>query len=584
MKRLLASTTMFLSAAALSGLFAGCGGPAAPPAQEGTAPEAAAPTAAPASAPEAAEPEFDRENTRTISGGGEATPVHGDWILRRLPAEMPHVNPITSTDGYASIVEQHVFDSLTDVHPETLESIPHVAKSWEIAEDHLTYTFHLRDDVKFTDGTPLTAHDVKFTFDKMMDPGVDAAHYRSYFVSVSACETPDDYTVVFRCTEPYWLHLVYLGGLPILPRHIYGEGDFNNHPNARSPIGSGAYTLAQWASGQQVELARNANYWGAAEGKGGWIDKWIFKVITDDNAALEVLMSGGLDYMGMTPDQWTRRADTEKFNESFEKLQFFTPFYNYLGWNSRLPQFADKRVRRAMTMLLDRETIRQTIFHGLAQSMVANFLPGTPEFHPDLKPLPFDPAAAQALLDEAGWIDTNGNGIRDKDGVEFKFELVTLNSSPEIERLCTVLKEELARAGVEMELRLLEWAVLIEKIHGRDFQAYALGWSMPPFPDLHQLWHSSNAENGSNYIGFKNEEADKLIEESRREFDRDARIAMFRRFQEILHEEQPYTFLYAPMSLVAVDKRIENTVVYPLLRTRPYLEWFVPSEQQRYGK
>ncbi|MBI1317347.1 MAG: hypothetical protein GC168_00175 [Candidatus Hydrogenedens sp.] len=602
MNRLHASTLKMFTAALITALFCGCiQRPAPQPPAEAAPAPAAAPevstNAVPAEMAEAmpdepaepatpagSAPEFDRENTRELGEESGLQPVYGDWIIRRLPAEMPHLNPITSTDAYASYFDQMIFDALTDVDPVTLEPIPLVAKSWEESEDHLTYTFHLRNDIKFTDGVPLTAKDVKFTFDKMMDPGVDAAHYRSYFVNVTSCETPDDYTVIFRCNEPYWLHLIYLGGLPILPEHIYAEGDFNDHAFARKPLGSGPYKFDKWDTGQQVSVARNADYWGIPEGHGGWINKWIFKVITDDNAAMTALSSGDLDLMSLTAEQWVRRADTPKFNSQFNKLQFYSPFYNYLGWNMRLPQFEDKRVRRALTMLLDRETIRETIFHGLAQPMVANFLPGTPEFNENLSPWPFDPAAATTLLDEAGWRDTNGNGIRDKDGVELQFEMLMINSSSEYERLATVFKEQLARAGIDMQLNLQEWASLIEKVHDRNFQAYMLGWSMPPFPDLYQLWHSSQADSGSNYVGFVNEEADQIIEGVRREFDRGKRIEMFRRFQEIVHEEQPYTFLYAPMSLVAVDKRVKNTVVYPLLRSRPYFEWFVPEDEQRYGK
>jgi len=241
-------------------------------------------------------------------------------------------------------------------------------------------------------------------------------------------------------------------------------------------------------------------------------------------------------------------------------------------------------VRRAMTLMLDRETIRQTIFEGLAQSVPAGFLPGTPSCNPAIQPLPFDPIAAVALLDEAGWKDTNGDGIRDKDGVPFRFEILLVNESPESEQTATFLKEELARAGVELNIRALEWAVMTERVQKFDFDAYMLGWSMDPFPDAYQLWHSSQAEAGSNYVGFKNAEADELILKARETFDSVERNKIFFRFQEIMHEEQPYTFMFSPAVLLALDKRVHNTVVYPLLRNRPRFEWFVPAELQKYGK
>lgn len=552
----------------------GCSAPQQQTTPQGERPQAtAAAPAEPAAVP-----------TGALGEANSDSPVQGDWLLVELPAEMPHLNPFTSTDGYASRIMEHIFENLLEPNPETLEMEPAVAERWEESGDHLTYTFYLNKNVTFSDGHPLTAHDVKFSFETMMDPKVDAAHIRGYFEGVTSCDVLDDFTVRFTCSKPYWLHLVYLGELEIVPKHLYEGADINSHPLARKPVGSGPYVLESWDTGRQLVLARNPNYWRKDTPAAGYIDKWVYKVITDPNAALQVLLAGDLDLMSLRPAQWVSRAAQPDFEDRFQKKSWYSPFYNYIGWNARLPQFADKRVRQALTMLCDRETMRETVWEGLAQTVSAGFFPGSAAANPNIQPWPFDPIKAAALLDEAGWKDTDGDGLRDKDGVPFRFQILMTNQSPEGEQIVTYFKEELARQGIEMNLLALEWATLIERVHARNFEACMLGWSMPPYPDEYQLWHSSQTEEGSNYVNFKNAEADEIILKARQTFDTDERNALFHRFHEIMHEEQPYTFLFSPSALVAIDKRVHNTIVYPLLRNRPRLEWFVPTELQRYGK
>jgi peptide/nickel transport system substrate-binding protein len=542
----------------------GCGG--APPAGE-AAPAAAAPDAA-------ASPDV------TAQAASTEEPVQGDWLVTQLPAEMPHLNPYTSSDAYATRVMGYMFEGLLERDPDTLEMKPWIAASWEESEDHLVYTFHLRKDVTFSDGQPLTAHDVKFSFDTLKNPEVDAPHARNYFESVDSCEVVDDYTVRYTCNKPYFLHLVMLGSLEILPKHIYEKGDFNKD-HLRTPVGSGPYVLEKWETGQRILLARSANYWNAAQ-RPAWFDKHVFTIITDDNAAFQVLMRGDLDVMALRPEDWVDRANTPKFNERLEKYSFFTPAYGYIGWNARKPQFADKRVRRALTMLLDRPTILEKIYYGLAKPISAGLLPGTPEYDDTIQPWPFDPPGAVALLEEAGWKDTDGDGVRDKDGVPFRFEVMMTDGNPSTERILTVFQEELGRAGIVLNIRVSDWASMVERVQKREFESMVMGWQMTPDPDEYQLWHSSQTEQGSNYVGFNNPEADQIIEQNRVSFDHEERIRLMHRFHAIMHEEQPYTFLFAPKALVAVDKRIQGVVFHNLVPVYPRWEWFVPRAMQRY--
>ena len=518
----------------------------------------------------------DREPMTTALPEDVGDPVDGDWLLTRLPAEMDHLNPYTISDAYASGINSLIFDGLLDRNNETLEMEPNLAEAWEISEDKLEYTFYLREELIFSDGEPLTAHDVKFSFDTMMNPEHDTAFMRNYYKDVTDCEVIDERTVRFTCSIPYFRHLVMLGAFEIIPEHIYGEGDFNNHPNNRRPIGSGPYVFERWDTGQQVVLARNERYWGEKP----HILKRVYKIISDENAAFQVLSRGNLDNMNLSAEQWVNRANTARFEAQFNKFAFYAPSYSYIGWNSRRPQFSDRRVRRALTMLLDREEIAEHIYYGLAIPVTGNFFIDSPEYNQDITPVPFDPAQAIELLEEAGWKDTTGDGVRDKDGVAFRFELLIVSASVQAEQIATVFQEQLRRAGIVMTIRPLEWATFTQSIDGRNFDACMLGWSMPPDPDPYQVWHSSQAEAGSNYVGFNNPEADQLIEKARETFDRDERIVMYHRFHEILHEEQPYTFLFCRKNLLAVDRRFHGIVMYPFGPDSK--EWWVPEALQRY--
>jgi peptide/nickel transport system substrate-binding protein len=233
-----------------------------------------------------------------------------------------------------------------------------------------------------------------------------------------------------------------------------------------------------------------------------------------------------------------------------------------------------------MTMLLNRESFVQNIWYGLGTVVTGNFFIDSPDYDKSIEPWPYDPETAAELLAEAGWIDRNGDGLLDKDGVPFKFEFTYPSGSSTGEQLSTLLKESLAGAGIEMSIRQLEWALFTKLLDDRAYDAVTLGWSLPVLADPYQVWHSSQVESGSNYIGFVNAEADRIIENGRTEFDRDKRAAMYRRLHRILHEEQPYTFLFNRNSLVALDRRFSNVTVYPL--GPDSTEWWVPTKDQRY--
>ena len=504
--------------------------------------------------------------------------VFGDWRVTQLSAEPATLNPITATDAYAGAIDGYIYETLTKRDEKYMDEVPALAEKWEISSNHLMYTFYLKKNIKWSDGYPFTAKDILYSFDRIRDPKVDAAHLRNYYQDIEKVEAVDDYTVRFHYRVPYFKALEFCGGIPIVPAHLFKEGEnFNEHSIGRQPVGTGPYKMLHWETGKEIVLVRNDDYWGEKPA----IDRIVFKIITNETVALQVLKQGGLDEMGLRPIQWERQTETKRFNENYQKLAYYEPFYRYIGWNCRRPIFADKMVRRAMTMLVDRETILKKILFGLATIVDTPFYVNSPEYDKEIKPYPYDPKAALALLKSAGWGYRPGSDILEKDGKPFEFEFLIPAGRKFAEQLATMLKENLKEIGITMSIRQLEWAVFIQSIEEHNFDACTLGWGGGWESDPYQIWHSSQAvAKGSNFVGFKDEEADKLIEEARREFDREKRRKMYYRVQEIIHEEQPYTFLFTDEALTAVSRRFQNVEVYPMGLSPLY--WWVPKDEQKY--
>ncbi|MGH7799551.1 MAG: peptide-binding protein [Thermodesulfobacteriota bacterium] len=506
-------------------------------------------------------------------------PAEGDWLIYHIGAEPATLNPIIATDAYQSIVNAgNIYETLVKRDNETLEIVPLLADRWEISEDKLVYTFFIKKGIKWQDGVPFTSHDVVFSYEKIMDPKVDAPHLRNYYQDIKRVEALDDSTVRFTYARPYFLALEFCGGMDIVPKHIFEKGDFNTNPAGRHPIGTGPYKFIKWDTGKEIALGRNESYWGKKPN----MKRIVFKIITDPTVTLQVLKRGEIDFSGLTPIQWSRQTSSERFKKHFEKLSYFTPNYSFIGWNTDTPFFKDKRVRTAMTYLVNRKLILEKILYNLGEVVTNPFYINSPEYDKSIKPYPYDPLKAKQLLDQAGWVDHDGDGIRDKEGVKFGFEFLLPSGSVTGEQISTILKEELKKVGIKMNIRRLEWAVFTKQLDERKFDAVTLSWAMGVESDPYQIWHSSQAERGSNFVGFKNKEADQLIEKARTEFNRKKRIELYRRFTEIVYQDQPYTFLFCRKSTVALQRRFKGVKVHPL--GLDPLEWFVPLPLQRYGE
>ena len=506
------------------------------------------------------------------------------------------ITPLVSTDAYASNVQSYVLESLITRNPDTLEWEGLIAKNWKVSEDGLVISFQLRDDVSFSDGEPLTAEDVVFTFDFIMTEAIQAPRDRAYLEKIKNVKANGKYEVVFTFKEPYFEALSLAGGMSILPKHFYATylkepQKFNESKGLL--LGSGPYKLIDpknWTPDKgNVELVRNERYWGDVQPS---YNRILWKIIQNDSARLTTYRNGDIDNYSARPVEYQELKKDAQIIAKSQNFEYMPPVvgYSYIGWNQQRAgkptRFADKRVRQAMTYLTDVSRVIKDVFLDYAEPAVSPFSETSKQHDNALQPYTFNLDKAKALLKEAGYEDRNGDGVlEDKAGKPFEFKLTYLESNEDTKRMVLLLKDLYARAGVRMIPFPQEWPVMLENLDKKDFEAITLGWTSGIETDLYQIFHSAQAiSNGDNYISYKNPALDKLIVEARRTVDEDKRMPLWQQAERILYEDQPYTFLMRRKSLLFVDKRIHNVLMTKLglnLGSLP-LENYVPAAQQKY--
>lgn len=530
-----------------------------------------------------------------------------DFGGRRVTAvssQTQNMNSLVNNDSFVSNIWGYCYDSLAERNFKNIaEFQPLLAESWSLSKDKLTYTIKLKKGVLWHDFTDpvtkkewkdveVTAHDFKFYVDVIKNKETDCAPLRTYFIDLDKIEVISDYEFKVHWKKKYFLSEVWTLGLTPLPRHLYHAYDgpfdgkrFNDdHERNRIVVGCGPYRFAGWKKGQHIRLKRWDKYYGAKYGVAPPISNIVLEVIPNRNTQFQALTSGKIDDMSLTPDQWINKTKTAQFDEKngdLVKIKYPGRMYRYIGYNLNNPLFQDKRVRQALTHLVDRERIIKEVFHGLARIVTGSFFIDTPYYDKSIKPYVFSIAKAKELFKAAGWKDSNGDGVLDKDGRKFEFSISCPNNSPNYDKMLPMIKEDMAKAGVIMNIRKREWSVFVQTLGKKKFDACIVGWGLPIESDPYQLWHSSQADviESSNHIGFKNREADRLIEKIRVCFDIKERIKLCHAFHQLLHEEQPYTFLFSPYSLLTQSKRYRNVRVLPI-GIPDKIQW-VPRNKQK---
>ncbi len=510
----------------------------------------------------------------TIPARPPGKPAYGDSFIEGTIGEPSTLIPILASDSSSRAVASQVYNGLVK-YDKNLKLVGDLAASWDVSADGLTITFHLRRGVKWHDGQEFTARDVLYTHRVTVDPKTPTA-YAEDFKQVKAITAPDPYTVRVTYDKPFAPALASWG-MEVLPAHLLDGKDITKSELARHPIGTGPYRFKEWLAGQRVVLEAFDGYF---EGR-PYIDRYVFRVIPDTATMYMELKAGGVDMMGLTPVQYQRQTTGRDFLSRFSKYRYPASSYVYLGYNLRNPLFADKRVRQAISAAISKDEIIHGALLGMGQVAHGPFKPGTWPYNPGVKDIGYDPARALALLGEAGW-RRGGDGILTRDGRPFQFTILTNQGNDLRLKTAQIIQYRLKKIGIDVKIRVVEWASFLKNfIDKGDFEAIVMGWTIPPDPDLFDVWHSSKTgPKELNFVGFKNQEVDRLIVEGRGTFDQEHRRRCYFRIQEILADEQPYTFLYVPDALPVVQARFRGIEPAPAGISYNFIRWYVPKEEQ----
>ncbi|MEJ2671953.1 MAG: peptide-binding protein [Deltaproteobacteria bacterium] len=508
--------------------------------------------------------------------GPNTGPAYGDLLIDASIGDASTLLPPLASDAASAGIIGLIYNGLVK-YDGNLNLVGDLAQSWDISKDGLTITFHLRHGVKWQDGAPFTAKDVLFTYKVMVDPNTPTA-YSGDYLQVKKAEAPDDYT--FRVTYPQpFAPALGSWTLAILPRHLLAGKDITKSPLGRHPIGTGPYVFKKWKTGQIIALSYNPNYF---EGR-VYLNGYLYRVIPDMATMFLELKAGKIDRMGLTPLQYTRQTAYPKFDRLYKKYRYMPFSYIYLGYNLRDPRFADRRVRQALTSAINKKEIIEGVLMGLGVEATGPYKPGTWYYNPNVPKFPYNPAKAKALLAAAGW-HPNAEGVLTKNGQPFEFTILTNQGNNIRVRTAEIIQRRLHNIGIQVKIRTIEWASFLKQfIEKGRFEAVLLGWNTGLDPDQYDIWSSTKTKPGElNFIGYKNPEVDRLLSEGRHTFDREKRRQAYFKFQEILAEDQPYTFLFVPDALPAISRRFHGIKPAPAGIDYNFVKWYVPKAMQKY--
>jgi peptide/nickel transport system substrate-binding protein len=483
----------------------------------------AAPVATPAGAP---------------SGEAAAPAPAGQKILRvAYTAEIDTLNALTSqnlTDIEITMVEGLVMSNDQNTYiPVLAKEIPTLENGGIVENEDGTFamTWNLHEGVKWHDGEEFTSEDVCFTLDFIQSDAGDAVYNKTEYMGIQECQTPDPYTVVLVWSKPYAGYSKLFD--TVLPKHMLeGQDILTYDAYNRSPLGTGPFKFVEWRAGEYVRVERNPDYWRGAEYPK--LDGIVFSFIPDPNTRLNALKAREHDLGQILPNQVAEVEGLAGYDVELVPANSWIHMVFNVSTERGQEIFGDPNVRKAIFHAIDREAIIEGIMDGTVQLANSGISPNSPYYNPDVPHYDFDPAMSAEMLDAAGWTDSNGDGIRDKDGEKLSFTIMNRSSRPERTAIAQAVQAFLKDVGVEVQFENLENAAWLEKWLSKNWEAIIGGWIIPADPSLTALY---SCEASNNFTGFCNEELDALMEESDAAFDFADRKPLMDQVQVMLADE-----------------------------------------------
>lgn len=537
---------------------------------------------------------------------GKQKSIAKGTVVYRETADPDMLNPINSSSANATIVNDLIFGGIQGMNPKTFDLTNVLLKSDPILEEvndgefagGMKISFEIKEDATWDNGTPVTADDYVFTIKSIVNPKTNCEHLKGYYSWLGDIVVdPSNNKKVTVFSKEKYFKITEFALYRCLPEYVYdpnkimrkftikdlmanseklkGDNDiitfaeeFNSEKHQRDSSGIsgfGPYKFDHWTTGQELVVTRKKEWWGDkyAAQRDFWAypEKIVFKVIPDNNTAFTALKDDKLSaYDAIDAKRFKELEENKLFSDKFNLTRIGRFSYTYLGFNMRKEKLKDVRVRKAIAHSIDRDQINKTLSNG--EGVPANtfvHVDQTKFLNTDIKPMNYDVEKAKGLLAEAGWKDSDGDGFLDKNKQKFTLDIKMPSGSDVAKQQALMYKEQLKKVGIDLNIVEREWTVYLQEMDKFDFELNMGGWTIPArVSDPYQLWHTKSAVNGgSNYPNFGNAESDKLIEELRATLDENKRIELYKKFQQMLADEQPVVYMFYPKNRLAISKKFE---------------------------
>ena len=540
-----------------------------------------------------------------VSCGGSSAPEttstsapsdRRDTLVVAYQSDIGNLIPVVSETAADSAIASNIYMPMIDAEFDcSLKKKPGLVTSWEWSDDGKVLSMELRDDITFEDGTKITAHDIAFTYDLIADPKVASARISNVqrMKEDGRPKVIDDTHIEWHFTEAYDRDTqASHAGMSVVPKHILESADrstLRGHKLGKAPLASGPWRMSKYDPNNRIVLEPNDKFTGPEEMRPK-LNRVIFRILPEYSTRLIELESGNVDLM-----EAVLVADADKLRKNNPNIRLVRRGYrsmDYVAWNTQKPMFADKRVRQALTMALDIDTMIGKLLTSETGERFAKRSVGTitPELcgvhNDDIQPFEFDNSKAKALLAEAGWADSDGDGILDKGGEKFEFTLSTNTGNDRRNAAQILVQAYLKDVGIKVNLEKLESNTFFENLRKREFDAAMGGWAAGLFVDPTTIWHSDTEEKKYefNFVSYSNPKADELMERGMTIANPAEAAPVWKELQAVIYDDQPYTFLWWMDEIVAIDSRFENESINVLSSLNSLHEWSVPADKVKYPR